>query len=133
LEVSLYIFAYLPRAPEEGHEFLNAVAPIVAEGRLEVYYDLQRFTARIRRPKDPSSVAIVWDPTQEDLRDIGAMRPLLEGMRTLLVLPDEDAETVVLAPKLLPAYIAYIDDGITEIVSVLERLAASARSGPLVF
>jgi hypothetical protein len=129
----LYVFAYLPRAVEEGHELLNAVAPIVAEGRLEVYYDLQRFAARIRRPKDPSSVAIVWDPTREDLRNIGAMRPLLEGIRTLLVLPDEDAETVVLAHKLLPAYIAYIDDGITEIVSVLERLAASVRSGPLVF
>lgn len=126
----MYIFAYLPRALEEGHELLNAVAPIVAGGRLEVYYDLQRFAARIRRPKDPSSVAIVWDPTREDLRDIGAMRPLLEGIRTLLVLPDEDAETVVLAHKLLPAYIAYIDDGITAIVSVLERLAASVRSGP---
>jgi hypothetical protein len=129
----LYVFAYLPRALEEGQELLNAVAPIVAGGRLEVYYDLQRFAARIRRPKDRSSVAIVWDPTREDLRDIGAMRPLLEGIRTLLVLPDEDAETVVLAHKLLPAYIAYIDDGIAEIVSVLERLAASVRSGPLVY
>lgn len=131
--MSLYVFVYISRALEEGHELLNAMAPIVAGERLEVYYDLQGFAARIRRPKDPSSVAIVWNPTREDLRDIGAMRPLLERIRTLLVLPDEDAETVVLAHKLLPAYIAYIGDGITEIVSVLERLAASVRSGPLVF
>lgn len=129
--MSLNIFAFLPRASGEGQELLKAVAPLVAGGRLEVYHDLEGFAAGIRRPKDPSSVAIVWDPTREDLRGIAALRPLLAGVRTLLALPDEDAETVVLAHEVLPAYVGYVDDGVSDIVSVLERLAASGRAGPL--
>jgi len=127
--MSLNLVAYLPRARGEGHALLDAVAPFVAGGRLEVYRDLQGFSAWIRRPKEPSSVAIVWDPTREELREIGAMRPLLAGIRTLLVLPDEEAETVVLAHKLLPAYVAYVGDGVSDIVSVLERLARPTGPG----
>ena len=127
--MSLNVFAYFPRGPQEGHALLNAVVPLVAGGRLEVFHDLEGFASGIRRPKDPSSVAIVWDPTREDLRKIAAMKPLLAGVRTLLVLPDEDAETVVLAHQVLPAYVGYVDDGVSDIVSVLERLAASGRAG----
>ncbi|MFO7734269.1 MAG: hypothetical protein R6X21_11565 [Candidatus Aminicenantes bacterium] len=50
------------------------------------------------------------------------MRDLLRGGRTLLVLPDEKKETVTLAHSLRPAFITYVDDGISEVLSVLKKL-----------
>jgi hypothetical protein len=121
---------YLSRSREAGQDLLKALTSIVAGGGLEVYYDLKGFAARIHRPKDPSSVAIIWDPDQQDLQKIGGMRRLLTGVRTLLVLPDGNPDTITLAHKILPSYISYVDDGISEIVSVLERLTGTGRKEP---
>jgi hypothetical protein len=126
---AMNLFFLMPRPSGRGDELLNAAASFVSSGRMEAFYDLQGFAARIRRPKDPCSVALIWDPAREDLREIGSMRDLLTGVRVLLILHDQNTETIALAHKLLPAYIAYVDDGIPDIVSVLRRLAECRGEG----
>jgi hypothetical protein len=123
------LFFYMPRPGGREDELLSAVAPFVSRGSLEVFSDLQSFAARIRRPKDAPSIALIWNPTQEDLRQIGSMRDFLTGARILLVLADQETETIMLAHKIFPTYIAYVDDGISEIVSVLKRLTRAYKSG----
>lgn len=113
---------YLPRPGDRGDDLLRAVAPFVSRGSLEVFSDLRSFAARIRQPKRSFSVALIWNPTTEDLREIGLMRDFLIGVRTLLVLPDQEMETIALAHKIFPTYITYIDEGLSEVVSVLEWL-----------
>jgi hypothetical protein len=126
---AMNLFFLMPRPSGRGDDLLNAVAPFAAGGRLEVFYDLDGFAARMRRPKGFPSVAVIWDPNRGDLRRIGAMKDHLAGVRTVLVLNDQNKETISLAHRLRPAYIAYIDDAIPEIVSVLERLAGSRDEG----
>ena len=81
-------------------------------------------------PKVPPSLVIVLEPNLDDLQALVAMMDLLLGLRILLVLPDEGAETVALAHRLRPAFISYVDDGISEIVAVLKRLTATREDGP---
>ena len=56
------------------------------------------------------------------------MRDLLRGGRTLLVLPDGKKETITMAHSLLPAFITYVDDGISEVLSVLKKLTKAGGS-----
>lgn len=119
------LFFLMPGPGGRGDELFNAAAPFVSSGRLEVFYDLRAFAARMHQSKDSRSVALIWDPAREDLGELGSMRDLLTGVRVLLILHDQDKETIALAHKLLPAYIAYVDDEIPDIVSVLRRLAGS--------
>jgi len=123
------LYFLMPRPSSRGDELLNAAAPFVSGGRVEVLFDLKGFETRMRRPKDRPSVAIIWDPTGADLREIGSWKDLLAGVRTLLVLHDQHKGTIALAHKLLPAYIAYIDDAISDIVSVLGRLSETREEG----
>lgn len=116
------LFIYLPKPGERGEELLRAVAPFISRGSLDVFSDLESFAVRVRQPKDAISIALIWNPTAEDLRAIGAMRDFLMGVRTLLVLPDQDEGTITLAHRIFPTYITYIDEGISEVVSVLEWL-----------
>ncbi len=117
------LFIYMPRPGAAGGVLLSAVAAVVSSGSLEVFPVLRDFAARLRRPKDAPSIALVWNPTRQDLGELVEMRDYLIGVRTLLVLPDEEPETVALAHRIFPAYIAYVEDGVSEIVSVLKRLA----------
>lgn len=123
------LFFFLPKPGDCCHQLLKETARLVAKEEIEVVVDREVFMARMRRPKDPRSVALIWDPTEDDLREIASMRDLLAGVRVLLILRDQNRETIALAHKILPAYIAYVDDGIPGIVSVLERLAESRDEG----
>jgi len=122
--MNVLFYMRTPGAKEDA--LLGAVAPFVSGGSLEVFTDLRSLAARIRKPKDAPSIAVVYNPNAPDLGALVSMRELLRGVRVLLVLPDEDEETITLAHRVRPAYITYIDDGPSGIVSVLKRLAAAA-------
>jgi hypothetical protein len=123
------LFFLMARPSGRGEELLNAAAPFASGGRLEVFYDFEGFAARMRRPKDSPSVAFIWDPTGDDLRKLSPLKDLLAGVRTVLILHDQSKETIAFAHRLLPAYIAYIDDAIPDIVSVLGRLSETRGEG----
>jgi hypothetical protein len=124
------VLFYMARPGASGEELLRSIAPTVPEAGLETVFDLPSFSERLRRPRDAASIALIWDPSHEDLRNILPMKDLLRPGRTLLVLADQDDETVALAHSLLPAFIAYIDEGSEEILSVLRKLARMGGAGP---
>ncbi|HSA95378.1 MAG TPA: hypothetical protein VLJ16_04970 [Acidobacteriota bacterium] len=124
------VLFFMARPGAGGEELLRSIAPIVPEVRVEAVFDLRGFSERLRRPRDAASVSLIWGPSREDLRNILSLKDLLKPGRTLLVLADQDAETVALAHSLLPAFIAYIDEGGEEILSVLKKLARTEGAGP---
>lgn len=128
--MALNVFFWLARPSEKGREMLAAAASVIAGGRFEVFSSPADFKTRMHGPKPAPSLAIVWDPTQDDLRALDAMRDLLAGLRILLVLPDDGAGTVALAHKIRPAYVSYVDDGISEVVAVLGRLTGPGEDVP---
>ncbi len=121
------LFFFLPKPGDCCHDLLKEAARFVAKDHLEAFVDLEAFTARMRRPKAEASVALLWNPSRDELRELGSLRGLLEGVRVLLVLGDQKPETVALAHRLLPTYVAYVDDGIPNIISVLNRLSRSRQ------
>jgi hypothetical protein len=123
------LFFYMPPSGGRKDELLSVVAPFVSEGRLEVFSSLKSFAARVRGPKDTLSIALIWNPGREDLGKIASMRELLRGVRILLVLSDQQRETIKLAHKVFPAFIAYVDDDISKVVSVLKWLARAGQTG----
>lgn len=123
------VLFYMARPGGGGEELLGALPLLVPQKAVETFFDLEGFSERIRRPREPASIAIIWNPEKEDLRRIGAMRDLLRGGRTLIVLPDQEKETVALAHGLLPAFITYVGDGNSEVLSVLRKLTRACGNG----
>ena len=124
------VLFFMARPGGGGEELLCSLSRLVPRESLESFFDLGSFSERIRRPGESASIAIIWNPAKEDLRRIGSMKDLLRGGRTLLALADQDKETVALAHNLLPAFISYVGDGISGLLSVLERLTGFAAGSP---
>lgn len=125
--MNLLFFMRSPGGRED--ELLSAVAPFVCDGSLEVFPDIPSFAVRIRRPKAVPSIALIWNPTKDDLRELYSLRDFLKGVRILVVLSDHDEETIALAHRILPAYLTDVESGISEIVSVLKKLARAGNHG----
>jgi hypothetical protein len=110
--------------PNGGAEqLMRSLAGLVPGDGLKAYSDLGSFSERIRMRRDPDSIAIIWNPSHEDLRALGSLRDRLQGGRILLALADQEKETIALAHALLPAYITYLEDGHSKVLSVLRKLA----------
>jgi hypothetical protein len=119
--MNLFFFIARPGGHEE--RLLGAVAPIVSHGSLEIFRSFRGFDERVRRPKDAFTAAVVLNPSKEDLRRLISIRGFFKETKVLLVLPDQEEETIALAHKVFPTYIAYLEADASELVSVLRRLA----------
>ena len=125
--MTLNVLIYLQVPSPEGRELATLAKSSLAGSRVMVFSDLEEFIGWIPAPKQTTTVAIIWNPTPEDLKRIQLIRDLLAGIRLVLVLADDKPETIAMAHKVMPAFVAYTDDGLSEIVSVLERLAGTAE------
>jgi hypothetical protein len=134
---TMNLFFYIARPGGREEQLLGAVAPIVSRGSLEVFRNFRSLVERVRRPKESFSAAVIFNPTNEDLRKLVSIRDFLDETRVLLILPDQEEETIALAHRIFPTYIAYLDGDISGVVSVLKRLAeaqgdkASPETGSL--
>jgi len=115
------LLLYMPRPGKKGARLLAMIVPMIHHESLEVFPDLTNFAERVKKPKDPTSVAIIFDPTDDELRSLVCLRSYLKGTKILLVLSGQNAETISLAHKLLPTYISYVDNDISRIGAVLKR------------
>ena len=116
------------RKDGDGGRFLRDVSPIVSPEDFEVFGDLASFHERLRKPRDPSSIMLILDPSYEDLRRVVALREFIKESKVLLVLRDQCAETISLAHKILPTYISYLDGGTSGLVAVLKQLMRDAHA-----
>jgi hypothetical protein len=124
----LNVLMYTPCPPEFREQYMCALAPLVSRGSIEVFPGLVELLDRLRKPKDPLSLAIFFGPSKEDLRALIARRELFSEMKTLLVLPDEDEETVHLAHRALATFITYVDSPMSDLTGVVKKLIESSGS-----
>jgi hypothetical protein len=109
--------------PGPGGEAVRAgLTRTVPPADLEVVGSWDAFNDALARSDGPASIVIIWDPSVDDLRRAAGIRESFPTGRILLALPDQKDETVVLAHRLLPAFITYVDEGTAELLAVVGKL-----------
>jgi len=108
---------------EAGLDIESRVRSRFPDLAIEHYSALESLVARLRQPCTPSFVAALLIAVNPgDVRDLAAWSPLFDGMKVLLVLPDEDAATVANGHRLKPSLMTCDDGGPAQICAVIERL-----------
>lgn len=67
-------------------------------------------------------VAVLLAATRQDLLDLKSLWSLLEDKRTILILPDGEAETVAMAHSMRPRFISCGDRDFRDVIAVLEKM-----------
>ena len=60
--------------------------------------------------------------TRQELLDLKAMWSLFEDLRTILILPDGEKETVAMAHTMRPRFISCGDRDLRDVKAVLEKM-----------
>jgi hypothetical protein len=121
------LFVYLPAFSERSQTFLAGARFLPSRISLEVFDTRTGFLHRLRQPKDDSAIALLFEPTHEDLDNMRTALPFLVKVPLLLVLVDQDVVTMALAHRLLPSYITYVDSDVSQLFSVIRKLAPASQ------
>ena len=113
---------YLPAYDEKGEELLNRMLAELAPRRIEIYRSFQNLRQRIQRPFPDVKVAVLFCMTQADLQEIFTLSECLQDFKIILVLPDDDTETIIKAHNLRPRYLSWMDHDFFDRVAVLKRM-----------
>ncbi len=95
---------------------------------LEVYRTLDTLSERLHQPTPDVKAAVLVAAHQEDLLILMTLRPLLDGLRTILILPDRKANTVALGHQLRPRFLSDVDSHFLDVIAVINRMVG--ETGP---
>jgi hypothetical protein len=115
----------------ERNSAVNVLENIVSE-KLPVHKVMHCTTMdtlerRLRQPRQDLEIILISVKDAIEMAHLTELRPLLLDLRLLLVLPKRDNDIIAWAHKLGPRFIAYADNGVTQVAAVLDKMLMAQR------
>jgi hypothetical protein len=93
---------------------------------VELHQALSEFWLRLQGLKGDKIVLLLLPGSREDMLDLLAIRHLLRDVRSILVLPDLEEDTVGLAHRLNPRHMAYVNNDLSGLAAVIDDVLDSS-------
>ena len=107
---------------EAGERIKGLVEKLVPGVNIEIYRTIDEFSARFHKPRDDVFVAVLLAGSRKELLDFLSLINLFRDIRIILIIPDQEKETLALAHRLRPNFLCYKNSDFTEIAAVLNKM-----------
>jgi hypothetical protein len=116
------ILVYYTDSADAGTSLRQIIENSFQDEKIEVYREIEALSQRLHRPFFDLTVAVLFCCSKSDLLDILALRPLLKDVRIILILPDDDDDTLAKGHALGPRFLSYHDEDFSDVAGVLSRM-----------
>ena len=116
------IIVYAKEGDMKGDLIKEMIAGLVPQANVEAYGVISDLLSRLHLPQRDYDIAILFAADREDLKEIFTIRPLLDNVRIILVLPDRQSETIKIGHSLRPRYLSFNDSPVSDVVFVLIKM-----------
>ncbi|MBN1547944.1 MAG: hypothetical protein JW902_14935 [Syntrophaceae bacterium] len=116
------IILYLPDYEEKGEALLQHMAVELPQRNIEIYRIFPDLCRRLLQPLSDVRVAVLFCMTKNDFLEILSLGDLLLELKIILILPDDDRDTIIKAHNLRPRYLSWVDQNYLDIGAVLRRM-----------
>ena len=119
------IILYLSKKETEaGARLINKISSNFYYENIEVFDHMDNFKKRIHSFPRKIDVAVILTVDSTQLSDILEIKEALEDMEIILILPDQDKDTVSKGMTLYPRFLAYTDSDFDDVSAVLGKLGS---------
>ena len=118
----MQILFYYSKANDTGDKLLMMLEKLDDQIRINIYRDWKIFTEELMEPKFDHPIMIVMISRKEELFNAISIRDRIHEYRLMLILPDDDEETVSLGHSLRPNFITYDRGDLGDIEIVLKKM-----------
>jgi hypothetical protein len=89
---------------------------------VESCLDIITLERALRKSRLSLILAVLLTTSQEELHEVLKLRPLLEDIPLILILPDKDKDTIAQGHLLAPRFLTYLQNSFHEIYDVLSKM-----------
>ena len=119
------VILYAPDSEQSG--IRERIGSLIPQRRVRMYRTLEGLSERLHRPIGPETILIIDARSQENLSEVSSLHRLLRGVRTVIVVPDQNPTTVALAHQLRPRFLTYANSDLDDLAAVLRKMIESDR------
>jgi len=116
------LMLYLPTEKQAGKRLLQIMKDAVPGQKIEISHSVHTLAKRLHKPIFDISVVVLFVNKGNDLSEILKLKDFFWDLRTIIILPDADPETVTKAHILRPRYVAWANDDFSGVGMILKRL-----------
>ena len=115
------VILYIPKDHTEGKKLQSAVEKLIPNQLLAVFNMITALSQGLRGPLS-DTVLVLCPACKEEVRELGALRELIRDVRTILVLPDNERETVAIGHRFQPRYLTMPSADYKDVSKVLRKM-----------
>ena len=116
------LFFYVSVMEGAGNRLYEIIESVVPEDQIEIYRTTKSLFRRLRQPKDNLNIAVLLASSKKDLSDILSIGDLLSDISIILILPDEEEDTIAKGHTLRPRFLTYSDNSFQGVRAVLMKM-----------
>jgi len=120
--MKLLIFASNNRETRE--RLLGLTLGLEGLDSVDLYGSREALARGLRQPPFLESLALIAPANREELDGIVSLGQLLSAVRTILILPDQNSDTISRGLLVRPHFLSFADGDLSVVAAVLARLAA---------
>jgi len=116
------LIVYIPQMDEPGKRLQRMIGDLIWRDSIEIIYTFKGLEFRLQHPDGNEDIALLFASTPNDLNELVTSRPLLNNLRIILILPDEQKETTTKGHLLRPRFLSYKDGDFLDLALVLRKM-----------
>jgi len=116
------VLLYIPVTGELEERIQRAIGPQVLNEETEAYRTIDNLSQRLVRLGDKPTIAVLLAPTRKELLDLYSIRHQFSDLRIILILPDQEEETITRGHRLYPRFLSYVDSDFKDVAAVLGKM-----------
>jgi hypothetical protein len=106
----------------EAEHIRKVFGDMVLGHHLEYCHTLDELSHWLRRPIYECLVAVLIAADKVELKDFLKLKDLLSYVKLILIVSDQDDETLTIAHKLRPRFLSFSKNGFSDAASVLAKM-----------
>jgi hypothetical protein len=119
-QLFMEVLLYLPPC-EMAVKIENLIINCQSQESITIYHCTKTFSRGLRRTFY-DAIGVILIDTQRDLDEILQLGDPIWSIRTVLILPDSNPETVTRGHAIRPRFLTFHDGDLNEVVTVLQRM-----------
>ena len=116
------VIFYSKSMGKAGRRFQKMMGDLVPNRNKETYSAIASLAPRLRQHSYNIAAVVLLITSREDLANILRIRHLFQNIKTILILPDREDETIAKGHRLRPRFLSYADSNFIDVAAVLERM-----------
>ncbi len=109
---------------------LQIIETVVSEKDIRIYRTIGSFSRGLRQPQNDTDIAILLVSSKVELNHLNliSLWNLLSDMKTIVILPDSNPDTVAKGHILRPRFLSYCDGDFQDVAAVLSRMIENSET-----